>query len=114
MLEGRYDGKVSRTDGVCGFEESLLDDGIRDTGVLQNMLADIGVELEDIVLIRSSTGARTAALRWPFVRGAGRAAALCVLDLGHRSKFVVGFVGWREGRWETYFFDAACQKKYYR
>lgn len=37
-------------DGVGGFQEGFVDDGVGDTRVLEDMLADIGVEFEDIVL----------------------------------------------------------------
>lgn len=53
----------------------LLDDGVRNAWVLEDMLADIGIELEDIVLRDAVAG--------PIVRRARRAAALPVFYFGH-------------------------------
>lgn len=45
-------------DGVGGFEEGLVDDGVGNTGVLEDMLADIGIEFEDIILACGGGGCR--------------------------------------------------------
>lgn len=43
-------------DGVCWLEEGLVDDGVRYSGVLEDVLADIGVEFEDVVLAGGRRG----------------------------------------------------------
>lgn len=71
-------------DGVGGLEEGLFHDGIRDTGILENMLAEVCVELEDVVLIRvGAAAASSSSSAGTLVWRTGGAAALSVFRFGH-------------------------------
>lgn len=77
------------------FQVGLLDDGLGDTGVLEDMLADILVHLEDIVGRLGVAGCGIVRLAMT-----GRAIALARLCLGHvggergsQSRIVVSSIG---------------------
>lgn len=70
-------------DGLDGLDVRLVDDGVRDGRVLEDMLADLGVELEDG---RLAGGALVG-------RAALRAVALLALGLGHGVSRVSGVAG---------------------
>lgn len=77
------DRQVARTGtdlqhGIGGFEEGLVDNGVGYTWVLENVLADVGVEFENVV---RSTG--TLGLGGPVVGRCASAAALGGLYFGH-------------------------------
>lgn len=86
-------------DSVGGFQVGLVDDGVGDAGVLEDVLADVGVELEDIVLAGGRGVGRALFGGAVIGRGRGRCAfSLGIgLGLGHLERVLRG--GWRFG-WE--------------